>query len=680
MTELALLAEAGPKTDSLAMVAVYPRPEEAAALAIEGGQEPESLHVTLVFLGEAGDLDADRVTAAVARATTDLTSSLAGVVGGVGQFAEGEDGVPTILLPDVPGLTRLRERVVGALAESGVESPSEHGFLPHITVSYAAAELPEEIDLALGQELHFDAVSVVLAGERTDYPLGGAMSASTVTVTIQDGTATAMEPTTWQGVLAVEGIPTDDNIQTPRILMADSLSWRELPIPLMAQLETADGHTGARIAGQIQEVWRDQREDLGEGAVALMGRGTFDTSEFGQEVARLVREQTLRGISVDLVGTEWGLAVAENGELVEASDLDFEEMIDGKFLLALISGSIGAATVTPLQALADATIALVAASRSDARLGNTFGISLCSPLVAAAPRVVASSAFERPEAGEPTPLTLTDEGEVFGHAFLWETCHTGFGDQCRTAPISPSDYAYFHLGTVETAEGGEIAVGQITLDTGHADLRAGRAATRRHYDDTGVAVADVRMVDGVLGGWLSGALRDVPDEDRRKLKAAKLSGDWRQVNGHLELIGLLAVNVPGFPIPRAEARMVAAGGEEAEVRALVAAGISLEDDERADLLAELLEDPEELADLLVELSWPWLDDLRTYTAEQRRRYAKSGVAMGDGSFPIPDCSAAEDAIHSQGRTPEGNRGSVRAHIRKRVGSLGCSGGIFDGYR
>lgn len=79
----------------------------------------------------------------------------------------------------------------------------------------------------------------------------------------------------------------------------------------------------------------------------------------------------------------------------------------------------------------------------------------------------------------------------------------------------------------------------------------------------------------------------------------------------------------------------------------------------------------------------WTDGeaFRSYTTEQRRRYAKSGIALPDGSFPIPDCGAAKDAISSQGRgqTPDSQR-RVVAHIRKRVRALGCSGGIFDDYR
>jgi 2'-5' RNA ligase len=178
--EEVIQAAAGPDTSVLAMVAVYPRGEEANALAVEGGIEADDLHVTLVFLGEADDINEEAVTDAVAAAAA-AVGPLEGNVGGVGNFAEGEDGVPVILLPDVQGLTLLRERVMAELERRGSESPSEHGFLPHMTLRYAETdELPDHS--AVGNALHFDAVSVVVADRRTDYPLGSALIAAANTV------------------------------------------------------------------------------------------------------------------------------------------------------------------------------------------------------------------------------------------------------------------------------------------------------------------------------------------------------------------------------------------------------------------------------------------------------------------------------------------------------------------
>jgi hypothetical protein len=40
----------------------------------------------------------------------------------------------------------------------------------------------------------------------------------------------------------------------------------------------------------------------------------------------------------------------------------------------------------------------------------------------------------------------------------------------------------------------------------------------------------------------------------RTVRAASLSGGWRQIDGNLELVAALAVNFPGFPIVAANQR------------------------------------------------------------------------------------------------------------------------------
>jgi hypothetical protein len=180
--------------------------------------------------------------------------------------------------------------------------------------------------------------------------------------------------------------------------------------------------------------------------------------------------------------------------------------------------------------------------------------------------------FEMSEPQAPTALTITGKGQVYGHAALWGTCHTGKPRQCVTPPKSRSRYAYFLTGSTESQEGDVIPTGRITLGTGHAPLGASPAGAAEHYDNTGAAVADVIARDGRHGIWVAGALRPNVTPDRlRELRGASLSGDWRSIGGSLELVGLLAVNVPGFPVPRAEMELTAAGDTPL---ALVAAGTS----------------------------------------------------------------------------------------------------------
>jgi hypothetical protein len=73
------------------------------------------------------------------------------------------------------------------------------------------------------------------------------------------------------------------------------------------------------------------------------------------------------------------------------------------------------------------------------------------------------------------------------------------------------------------------------------------------------------------GIWISGAVRaSATPEQIAALRGSALSGDWRTIRGHLELVAALAVNVPGFPIPRIG--LAASGGKQS---ALVAAGIAI---------------------------------------------------------------------------------------------------------
>jgi hypothetical protein len=174
--------------------------------------------------------------------------------------------------------------------------------------------------------------------------------------------------------------------------------------------------------------------------------------------------------------------------------------------------------------------------------------------------------FVDPQLEGPTPLTIDEDGRIRGHAAVFGTCHIGFPQQCVTAPRSRSGYAYFATGAVLTDEGEEVPVGSITMDTGHAPTSMSRQAAAAHYDHTGAVVADVAVGEDQFGIWVAGALRaDIDEVTAARLRASALSGDWRRVGGGLELVALLAVNVPGFPVPRAR---VAAG----EPQALVAAG------------------------------------------------------------------------------------------------------------
>lgn len=179
--------------------------------------------------------------------------------------------------------------------------------------------------------------------------------------------------------------------------------------------------------------------------------------------------------------------------------------------------------------------------------------------------------FENPRLDRATPLTVTEEGRVYGTLASWDECHLGIGNRCVTAPHSATDYALFKVGEVKCGDGAVIPTGKITLGTGHADPALGMVPASEHYDNTGNCVAVVNIGEDKFGIWVAGSL--VPGVDAEKvaeLRRSPLSGDWRRYNGNLELVAALAVNTPGFVVLRACA------DREEDLETLLAAGIVMD--------------------------------------------------------------------------------------------------------
>jgi hypothetical protein len=179
--------------------------------------------------------------------------------------------------------------------------------------------------------------------------------------------------------------------------------------------------------------------------------------------------------------------------------------------------------------------------------------------------------FTMEEPDEITHFTVTEEGQVFGHAAAWNECHGAFLDTCVLPPKSYTNYAYYNTGHVLTDQG-VVATGRITVSDSdkHAPDRMSMRAAIDHYDKTGSVVADVVAVDGKHGIWVCGAIRPTATPEQvYTLRASDVSGDWRQPGWgqEKELIAIKAVNKGGFNTPR-----VAAAIRDGQVISLVAAG------------------------------------------------------------------------------------------------------------
>lgn len=413
----------------------------------------------------------------------------------------------------------------------------------------------------------------------------------------------------WVATIVPEGAPTDDG----RIFAPGATTWREPPLSLGAMFDTphADVVTASPVVGRIDNIWR-------EGDM-VYASGIFDDSDLGRDVARMVSDGTLRGISVDIAVSK--MEIAWKSEILDAdgnwkggdgpsgedgpslADILFDPDPDDQVMYVVWEGKIGAVTICPFPAFAEANIKPASSIAASAQSELVWTVSKQSgmTIVAQKAAVVASAAtedetsgdapealvasvsapleppvewFYEPELPELTTLTITDDGRIYGHAAPWDTCHIGIPGVCQTAPRSHSDYAYFHLKEVECETGEKISCGTLTFGTGHAGRGLGRIDAAAHYDNTGTAVADIVCGEDDHGIFYTGALRpDLDEKTIRALRGAAVSGDWRNVNGDLEFVALLAVNVPGFPVPKPRANMIASADDGFEIMSLVAAGI-----------------------------------------------------------------------------------------------------------
>lgn len=387
---------------------------------------------------------------------------------------------------------------------------------------------------------------------------------------------------TWEGILSLEGTGTTDG----RWFANGAWTWRDLPLTLMAQTVNQPGHDGAEVAGRIDEIWKmsvsDARvagyeidSEVPETASVVMGSGIFDSGEFGKEIARMVAERTLRGVSVDFAVLKAGLRNPDTGEMVDEKDLELEDILFGNYQRAALEAEIMAATVVATPAFSQASISVVASAGAELEVSQ---IRLTTQALVAsagvAPLHPPLAWFEDQHLDGPTPLTITDDGQIFGHLALWNSCHTGFASVCKAPPDSPTDFAYFNTGEIETAEGEHVACGKLMFcreGSKHAPLEYSAVQASRHYDDSTKIGGFVRAGRDIHGIYLSGCTRhDLTDEEIQYLRLNPPSGDWRPVNrGSSELVAAFSVPVGGFPIPRSAELRLVASGEHADIAALI---------------------------------------------------------------------------------------------------------------
>ncbi|MEU0273195.1 phage minor head protein [Streptomyces sp. NPDC006307] len=311
-----------------AMIALIPTEEDAARLALDGGEPPEELHCTLFFLGEGADWDEEQRAELIANVRAQVqehgladgliharafganhwnpASDTPSWVWAVGDDRDGP--------ADAPRLESARWAATYALETlSGPDIPVQHSpWQPHVCAAYSDDPgLLGELVERLGP-VTFDRLRVAFAGDHTDIPLGPTEAPMDPTETTAAGMPTRSWSTPDDTALAFEDEETGDG----RIFAPGSLYWESGPWPLQYADEMLMGHEGAELAGSI--------DNLGRDGSRLTGAGVLYTSRpAGADAAMLLEEGAPLGVSVDLDAVD-----------VEFVDRTMSEDEDGFLVLA----------------------------------------------------------------------------------------------------------------------------------------------------------------------------------------------------------------------------------------------------------------------------------------------------------------------------------------------------------
>lgn len=411
-----------------------------------------------------------------------------------------------------------------------------------------------------------------------------------------DGQPDGLLPERWRGPIARSKLTGDG-----RDFSTTKWSWRdpsESRLPIMWQTNTQIGHFDAVLAGVITRLWMD--------GTTVMAEGAFFDTDTGREFRDVLRASGRWGVSVDPGQVEWEDTCtkwSEDGEWCEEG------------LTTFLAYEIIGVTGTPFPAFDDAWIELASGDENDEsgvpegeasrvlafenmpehEFADDDEDGLCDyesdgevcggtedqhtgaapaedeeaaarkPAVAASARgPVPREWFDMPpmEQLSGAPHINIDEPDENGWRRTWgwvatfDQCHIGFRNVCHTAP-DKIDMARFRAGSVMTTDG-LYPTGPLVFGTDHLqDLYATPEQAIDYLAHTGTAWADVTVGVNELGIWYSGVVRPhINDDQVHVLRASANSGEWREVDGELKLVAVLAVNSPGFTVPRA---LVASG-------------------------------------------------------------------------------------------------------------------------
>lgn len=192
-----ILAKADGHTGT--MIALHLPREVAERIALPGGELPETMHITLAYLGKNLTDEQKRGALVAVRRFAQQAGPIKALLGGVGRFSasstsEGRDVV--YLSVDSPDITRLRPKLLDELAAEGLEPSNVHGFVPHVTLAYIATSARTPIKRFPPLPVEFPCVSLTVADQKMLLPFMAPTLVITVNKSdrIRGGRADKMKP------------------------------------------------------------------------------------------------------------------------------------------------------------------------------------------------------------------------------------------------------------------------------------------------------------------------------------------------------------------------------------------------------------------------------------------------------------------------------------------------------
>lgn len=540
-------------------------PADPDALTVDGGDPAEQLHLTLAYLGKVTEWPekyvqavhrvAARVTGIAAANPDDEdmvpVSVLRPLTANVFSHAlfnpngdKGHDPATVYLFDgdaDRSEIEFLAADIQTQLANAlgTTDFPQQHKpFVPHVTAGYG---VPVDA-LNFTGPVKFDRLRVALGDDITDYLLLEPADAVVAAVTGNPGLPFADRGRAWDGASARKRVAAwakGDGGKIDPAKMAQAFLWRD---------NDADPATVT--------AYRFGVADIISGRLVLVPRGVFaaaaalqgarggttvpeaDQARMRSKINAMYRRMREAWDDPTLTppwekSTTAGLARRRPGEH-RSGDM----MSKHTNAFAAWSSAVGLG-------VSESVVASLEAKRQSwaHRLADVAN-ELYEPPAAW---------FQDPKLSKPTPLTITPDGRVFGHAHDWTTKHVGYADREVRALNDREDYRAFNLRPLRCADGVVVRAGSL-VKGGHAptDSNVTSYAAQAHYDDPAKRVARVTAGRDEHGTWVAGALvPGITPRDVLDLAECSLSGDWREVDfrdNSGKFVGISVVNSPGLPI------------------------------------------------------------------------------------------------------------------------------------